>query len=206
MDIAQTTLDLVRIQSQDFLHSTQSLSMLPGLVYHFPRALSLMSPAQHPEMLCDLPVTSTLQIPTKDMLSYQLYLCPTQKKILTLRALGTSLLYCHCTTCLRGSCRHISCIVTTHQNFPPPTTDSLWIKQLDHHWSVLSIKQKAPPVDSLDIPSTYGHKVQIHSLTSAYALPSQETASCGWKRPGSVPRMATHSLHDLKEATCSKSG
>ena len=80
MDIAQNTLNLVRIQSQDLLCSTYGLSMLPGLVYLFPRALSLMSPAEHPEMLFALPVTSRLQIPTKDMPSYQLYRCPTPKK------------------------------------------------------------------------------------------------------------------------------
>jgi len=75
MDIAQNTVNLVRIQSQDLLCSTYGLSMLPGLVYLFSRALILVSPVEHPEMLFVLPVT--LQIPTKDAF---LPLCSTQKK------------------------------------------------------------------------------------------------------------------------------
>lgn len=81
MGIVQNTLNLVRIQPQDWLCSTYGLSMFPGLVCLFPRALSLMSPTEHPETLFALPVASTLQIPTKDVLSYSYTIVPHPRNI-----------------------------------------------------------------------------------------------------------------------------
>lgn len=161
-----------------------------------------MSPAEHPETPFTLLVASTLQIATKDMLSYQLYHCPTPKKHLEC-IWNREHLESLCSVVIAqlvfvaAVCNNLPYIVTAHEISPSPTTHLLQTEQLVHHWSIPSIKQKVLPVGSLNIPSTYGHKVQtahaLHCLRKEHPVAGKGQVQF----PGWLPTLCTTSWKSL---------
>lgn len=141
-----------------------------------------LSSSEHPEMLFASPATLTLQIPTKYMRSWDIQLSNLPSTPLPPKKINPK---CNWNLFALLSLLHPPswkpfirpCVVTTLEIFPPPTANLLRINQLDHHQSILSIKQKAPLAGSLNIPSTYEHKTQTDSLTSTCSS-LQETAFC----------------------------